>query len=75
MHARLGRSWVLAGLVDLTLVKDVTDARENLMKRHVRSTTLSPGASIFGFVYNPGSDRRASEEDTFAGAANQRAKQ
>ncbi len=23
------------------------------MKRHVRSTTLSPGASIFGFVYIP----------------------
>jgi len=41
------------GLVDLTLVKDVTEVRENLMKKEVRSKTLSPGSSVYGFVYVP----------------------
>ena len=41
------------GLVDLTLVTDATDVRENLMKKQVRSKTLSPGSSVHGFVYVP----------------------
>jgi hypothetical protein len=41
------------GVVDLTLIKDVTDVRENLMKKEVRSRTLSPGSSVYGFVYVP----------------------
>lgn len=41
------------GLVDLNLVKEVTDVRENLMKKEARSTTLSPGSTIYGFVYIP----------------------
>jgi hypothetical protein len=41
------------GLVDLTLVRDVTEVRENLMKKEVRSKTLSPGSSAYGFVYVP----------------------
>jgi hypothetical protein len=41
------------GLVDLTLVKEVTETRENLMKKQLRSKTLSPGSSAFGFVYVP----------------------
>jgi len=41
------------GLVDLSLVNDVSDVRENLMKKEVRSKTLSPGASVNGFVYVP----------------------
>jgi len=41
------------GLLDLTLVKEVTDVRENLMKKEVRSKTLSPGSNVHGFVYVP----------------------
>jgi len=41
------------GLVDLSLVNDVSDVRENLMKKEVRSKTLSPGSSVYGFVYVP----------------------
>jgi hypothetical protein len=41
------------GLVDLTLITDATDVRENLMKKQVRSKTLPPGSSVHGFVYVP----------------------
>lgn len=41
------------GLVDLTLLKEATDVRETLMKKAARSTTLSPGSSMYGFVYVP----------------------
>ena len=41
------------GLVDLTLVTEASDVRENLMKKQVRSKTLSPGSSVHGFVYVP----------------------
>jgi len=41
------------GLVDLTLVTDVKQVQENLMKKEVRSKTLSPGSSVYGFVYVP----------------------
>ncbi len=41
------------GLVDLSLDRDVTPIRENLMKKEVRSKTLSPGSSLSGFVYVP----------------------
>jgi hypothetical protein len=41
------------GLIDLTLLKEVTDVRENLMKKQVRSKTLPPGSSVSGFVYVP----------------------
>ncbi|MGA2457026.1 MAG: hypothetical protein WA383_21040 [Terriglobales bacterium] len=41
------------GLVDLTLFTDTTQVRENLMKKEVRSKTLSPGSSVYGFVYVP----------------------
>jgi len=47
------------GLVDLALyVADLTRFREqdnlmNLVKKEVRSKTLSPGSSMYGFVYVP----------------------
>jgi len=41
------------GLVDLTLLKELSDVRENLMKKQVRSKTLAPGSSVHGFVYVP----------------------
>lgn len=41
------------GLVDLSQNNDVTQVRENLMKKEVRSKTLSPGSSVYGFVYVP----------------------
>ncbi|HZD31506.1 MAG TPA: hypothetical protein VE779_07575 [Candidatus Angelobacter sp.] len=41
------------GLVDLTLVNEVTDVRENMMKKEIRSKTLSPGSTMYGFVYVP----------------------
>ena len=41
------------GLVDLTLVTNATQVRENMMKKEVRSKTLSPGSSVYGFVYVP----------------------
>jgi hypothetical protein len=41
------------GLVDLALINDVTDVRDNLLKKEVRSKTLSPGSSVYGFVYVP----------------------
>ncbi len=41
------------GLVDLSLINDVTHERENLVKKEVRSRTLSPGSSVSGFVYVP----------------------
>lgn len=39
------------GLVDL--VNSPIQQGENLMKKGVRSTTLSPGSSVYGFVYVP----------------------
>ncbi len=47
--ARLGSG----GLVDLTQVTEATDVRENMMKKELRSKTLSPGSSVHGFVYVP----------------------
>ena len=41
------------GLLDLTQVKDATEVRENMMKKEVRSKTLSPHTSVYGFVYVP----------------------
>jgi hypothetical protein len=41
------------GLLDLSLVKEVTDVRDNLVRRELHSATLAPGRTIFGFVYVP----------------------
>jgi len=41
------------GLVDLSLINDVTQVRDNLMKKEVQSKTLPPGSSVHGFVYVP----------------------
>ncbi len=41
------------GLVDLPLITEASDVRENMMKKEVRSKTLSPGSSVYGFVYVP----------------------
>lgn len=41
------------GLIDLTLFTDVTQTRENLMRKEIRSKTLSAGSSVSGFVYVP----------------------
>jgi len=46
------------GVIDLTLLKadgSLKDVgiRENLVKRHIRSTTLGPGSTVRGFVYIP----------------------
>ena len=48
-RARLGSG----GLVDLTQITEVTEVRENMMKKELRSKTLSPGSSVHGFVYVP----------------------
>jgi len=48
-RARVGSG----GLVDLTLITEATEVRENMMKKQLRSKTLSPGASVHGFVYVP----------------------
>ncbi len=41
------------GLVDLNLVNDASEVRENMMKKEIRSKTLAPGSSVNGFVYIP----------------------
>ena len=41
------------GLVDLALINDVSDVRDNMVKKQVRSRTLSPGSSVSGFLYVP----------------------
>lgn len=41
------------GLLDLSLVREVTDVRDNLVRRELRSGTVPPGKTIFGFVYVP----------------------
>ena len=41
------------GLINLALVDEVSDVRENMMKKEIHSKTLSPGSSIHGFVYVP----------------------
>ena len=41
------------GLVDLSLINDVTDVRDNLLKKELRSKTLAPGSSMSGFIYVP----------------------
>ncbi len=41
------------GLLDLSLVREVTDVRDNLVRRELRSGTLAPGRTISGFVYVP----------------------
>jgi hypothetical protein len=41
------------GLLDLSLVREVSDVRDNLVRRELRSGTLAPGRTISGFVYVP----------------------
>jgi hypothetical protein len=41
------------GLLDLGQMRDMTDERENMMKKQIRSKTLAPGTSVSGFVYVP----------------------
>lgn len=41
------------GLLDLSLLTDASDVRENMLKKEARSRTLSPGSSTNGFVYIP----------------------
>jgi len=41
------------GLVDLTMVKQLTDERENMMKREARSKALTPRSALHGFLYVP----------------------
>jgi hypothetical protein len=41
------------GLLDLSLVREVTNVRDNLVRRELRSGTLAPGRTISGFVYVP----------------------
>jgi len=50
---RIGARLGSGGLIDLTLVTEVTEVRENMMKKQVRSKTLSPGSSVHGFIYVP----------------------
>jgi len=50
---RIGSRLGSGGLVDLTLVTEVTEVRENMMKKQVRSKTLAPGSSVHGFIYVP----------------------
>jgi len=41
------------GLIDLGQMRDITDQRENMMKKQIRSKTLAPQMSVSGFVYIP----------------------
>lgn len=41
------------GLLDLSLVREVSDVRDSLVRRQLHSGTLPPGRSISGFVYVP----------------------
>jgi hypothetical protein len=41
------------GLLDLGQMRDITDERENMMKKQIRSRTLAPGTSVSGFIYVP----------------------
>lgn len=41
------------GLLDLSLVREVTGVRDNLVRRELRSGTLPPGKTLSGFVYVP----------------------
>ena len=41
------------GLLDLGQMRDITDERENMMKKQIRSKTLAPKTSVSGFVYIP----------------------
>lgn len=41
------------GLLDLSLVREVSAVRDSLVRRQLHSATLAPGGSISGFVYVP----------------------
>jgi hypothetical protein len=41
------------GLLDLSLVREVSNVRDNLVRRELHSGTLAPGRTISGFVYVP----------------------
>jgi hypothetical protein len=41
------------GLLDLGQMREITDERENMMKKQIRSKTLAPQTSVSGFVYIP----------------------
>ena len=41
------------GLLDLGQMRDITDERENMMRKQIRSKTLAPQTSVSGFVYIP----------------------
>jgi hypothetical protein len=41
------------GLLDLGQMRDITDEREVMMKKQIRSKTLAPGSLVSGFVYVP----------------------
>jgi hypothetical protein len=41
------------GLIAIKLIANATEVQENLLKKEVQSKTLSPGASVHGFLYVP----------------------
>ena len=41
------------GLVELSMIKDASNERENMLKKEVRSQTLAPHSSLHGFLYVP----------------------
>lgn len=43
----------LGGLIAVKLITNASEVQENLLKKEVQSKTLSPGASVHGFLYIP----------------------
>jgi hypothetical protein len=41
------------GLIALNLITRATEVQQNILKKEVQSATLSPGATVYGFLYIP----------------------
>ncbi len=55
VRSKVGESLVLLGpgLIAMALITNATEIEQNLVKKEIRSATLSPGTSLHGFLYIP----------------------
>jgi hypothetical protein len=55
MRSKVGEGLALLGpgIIAIKLIANATEVQENMLKKEVQSKTLSPGASVHGFLYIP----------------------
>jgi hypothetical protein len=55
---------LIGGFAGTQAIADAAQIQHNLMKKEVQSTTISPGKSVHGFLYIPGTSKSSREKIT-----------